>query len=723
MRDAIVPLRPGQRLDIEEFLRGLASFGYTMEPVVQEAGQAGRRGGIIDVFPPASDFPVRVELMGSEIESLRLFDPDTQRSVRAVDGMTIGPSLEVLAGRVDLNVLARLNLKACKPEARERFEEELDLLRGGNVPHDMDFFVPFLARSTLLDHLPEGALVIVDEEADIAEALQEAEDQAETTRAEVVERGEVPRGLPPPLEPWPRLRNALDDLPLTVRLSRWSTEDDPNMVQLPFLPPSAYAGQLRKLVSEAAAGSLGEARRTIVSQQSQRLAELFIEEGAAVAATSRLGGVPGRLNLVHGSLTEGWRYSDDGVDLSLITDTEVFGFVKQRRAPVRKPVNREAFLADLIPGSYVVHIDHGIARFAGLVRMTVDGNEREYLELHYAESDRLFVPTDQLDRVSRYIGPSDRMPHPTRLGSGDWQRAKARVKRAVAALAKDLLALYAAREVLTGHAFPPDTPWQTELEASFPYVETPDQVTAISAVKRDMETPRPMDRLVCGDVGYGKTEVAIRAAFKAVMDGRQVAVLVPTTVLAQQHFETFSERLAAFPVRVDVLSRFRSDAEQKDIIAQLDDGEVDIIIGTHRLIQKDVKFKDLGLIVIDEEQRFGVAHKEYLKKMRQEVDVLTLSATPIPRTLYMAMGGIRDMSTMETPPEERLPIKTYVSEFDDRLVREAISREMERGGQVYFVHNRVHNIELIAGKVQDVVPEARVSVSATARWTRNCLRT
>jgi len=709
-RASIHVLRAGRRLDPELFLRDLASLGYGMAAVVQEAGEAGRRGGIIDVFPPTSELPVRVELVGNEIESLRLFDPATQRSVRPAEEVRIGPSLELLARRADVTLFDRLDMSSCKPEVRDRFEEEAALLRAGATPDGIHFYVPFLARSTLLDHLPAGALVIVDEEADIAEALGEAEHQAEVSRAELEESGDIPRGLPSVLEPWANLREALDSQPRVLRLSRWVTEERPGVIRLPFSPPVAYGGQLRKLVVEAIGESRRGTRLTIVSQQSQRLAEMFQEEGAPVAAAPRLGAEPGHLNLVHGSLSQGWRYTDEGLGLGLITDSEVFGFVKQRRAPPRKAINREAFLAELVPGSFVVHIDHGIARFAGLVRMSVDGNEREYLELHYAEGDRLFVPTDQLDRVSRYIGPSDRTPHLTRLGSGDWQRAKARVKRAVALLAKDLLALYAAREVLPGHAFPPDTPWQMELEASFPYVETPDQLEAISAVKRDMETARPMDRLVCGDVGYGKTEVAIRAAFKAVMDGKQVAVLVPTTVLAQQHFETFRERLAAFPVQVDVLSRFRPEAEQKAIIERLARGEIDIIIGTHRLLQKDVSFKDLGLIVIDEEQRFGVAHKEHLKKMRREVDVLTLSATPIPRTLYMAMGGMRDMSTMETPPEERLPIKTYVSEFDDRLVREAISRELERGGQVYFVHNRVHNIDMIARKVQEAVPEARVAI-------------
>ncbi|HEY8173081.1 MAG TPA: transcription-repair coupling factor, partial [Dehalococcoidia bacterium] len=339
-----------------------------------------------------------------------------------------------------------------------------------------------------------------------------------------------------------------------------------------------------------------------------------------------------------------------------------------------------------------------------------DGQEREFLELQYADGDRLFVPTEQVDRVSRYIGPGEHRPSLTRLGSQEWPRAKARVRRAVQQLAGDLLQLYAAREVAQGHAFPPDSAWQAELEASFPYVETADQVAVIHDVKHDMEESRPMDRLVCGDVGYGKTEIAVRAAFKAVMDGTQVAVLVPTTVLAQQHFNTFRQRLAGFPVRVEMLSRFRSDRDQRRIVAEAAAGIVDVVIGTHRLLQRDVSFKNLGLVIIDEEQRFGVAHKERLKEMRREVDVLTLTATPIPRTLNMALTGIRDMSTIETPPEERLPIKTYVTEMDDHLVREAITREMERGGQIYFVHNRVHNIELTAKKLREVVPEASILI-------------
>ena len=703
-------LRSGERVEIEALLRQLAALGYSIEPLVVEAGQASRRGGIVDVFSPAADLPVRIEFVGHEIESLRAFDPATQRSVGTIEEAEIGPARELISP--DVSVLHNLDFSRCTADVREQFEGELSLLEQGLTFPGQEFYVPLLTTATLLDHAPKDTLVVVDEAPDIASVLAEVDDEAEAARLELEQQGSIPSGLPPTLERWAALEMTLDDLPSVLRLSRWATEEHGDgVIRPPFSAPTAYGGQLRRLVVD----SIGETRagRTllVVSQQAQRLGELFAEEDTPVPVGVSAGVQMAPLTLVQGSLPEGWRFSDERLHLGLVTDTEVFGFAKQRRAAPRRSINREAFLAELSPGAYVVHIDHGIAQFAGVVRMAVDGHEREYLELRYAEGDRLFVPTDQLDRVSRYIGPSDRQPHVTRLASGEWQRAKQRVRRAVQALARDLLALYAAREVMTGYAYSGDTPWQMELEASFPYIETTDQTAAISAVKRDMEGLRPMDRLVCGDVGYGKTEVAVRAAFKAVMEGRQVAILVPTTVLAQQHYQTFRERLAAFPVRLEMLSRFRSDLEQRWIVEGLAAGTIDIVIGTHRLLQKDVGFKELGLVVIDEEQRFGVAHKEHLKRMRREVDVLTLSATPIPRTLYMALGSLRDMSTMETPPEDRLPIKTYVSEFDERLVRETVLREMERGGQVYFVHNRVHNIEMIAAKLQDAVPEARIHIA------------
>ena len=371
----------------------------------------------------------------------------------------------------------------------------------------------------------------------------------------------------------------------------------------------------------------------------------------------------------------------------------------------------EVFFADVQPGDFVVHIEHGIGRFNGLIKMPVDGAEREYLQVEYAQGDQLYVPVHQADRLARYVGAGEAIPSLHRLGTTEWEQVKQRARRAVAEIADDLLELYAAREVVQGHAFSPDAAWQHELEASFPYVETEDQLVAIEAVKHDMEQARPMDRLICGDVGYGKTEVALRAAFKAVMDGKQVAILVPTTVLAQQHYTNFSRRLAAFPVSVAMLSRFQTPAQQDRVLSGLANGSVDLVIGTHRLLSNDVAFKDLGLLIVDEEQRFGVAHKERIKQLRTEVDVLTLTATPIPRTLHMSLTGVRDLSIIDTPPEERLPIKTFVGDFDETLVRQAILRELDRNGQVFFVHNRVQGIEQIAAKLAKIVPEARIAVA------------
>ena len=401
----------------------------------------------------------------------------------------------------------------------------------------------------------------------------------------------------------------------------------------------------------------------------------------------------------------------NGRSLLVLSDAEIFGTAKRRPASRRRARRRDSLLSELNPGDYVVHVEHGVGRFAGTGRTPREQDDREYLIINYAEGDELYVPMEHLDRVTPYVAPLDRPPSLSRLGTQEWKRTKARVERSTREMAAELLSLYASRELSEGHSFALDTPWQVQLEDAFPYEETPDQAEAILDMKRDMESGKPMDRLICGDVGYGKTEVALRAAFKAVTDGRQVAILVPTTVLAQQHFTTFSERLKPYPVRVEVLSRFRTDREQTDIVRDLAEGKVDIVIGTHRLVQKDVSFKNLGLIVVDEEQRFGVAHKERLKQMRSEVDVLTMTATPIPRTLHLSLSGIRDMSAIQTAPEERLPIKTYVSEFSDELIREAIRRELDRRGQVYFLHNRVYNIDYIAGYIRRLVPEAKVGVA------------
>jgi len=395
----------------------------------------------------------------------------------------------------------------------------------------------------------------------------------------------------------------------------------------------------------------------------------------------------------------------------VLSDTELFGRTKQRRTPRKKSKQREAFFEEISPGDFVVHIEHGIAKFIGTGSANKGDNTSEYIILEYAHGDKLYVPMDHIDRVAPYMAPMDRNPSLTRLDTQEWNRTKQRVEKSTKEMAADLLSIYAAREVSKGYAMGPDTKWQMELENSFPYEETTDQLSTLSEIKQDMESTRPMDRLVCGDVGYGKTEIALRAAFKTAMEGKQVAILVPTTVLAQQHFDTFNHRMRTFPIRIEVLSRFKSTREQKQILTNLQKGAIDICIGTHRLVQKDVSFKDLGLVIVDEEQRFGVSHKERLKQMRSQVDVLTLTATPIPRTLHMSLAGVRDMSTIETAPEERIPIKTFVSEFSEDLIREAVIRELDRDGQVYFLHNRVYNIEYISQLIRNLVPEARVNIA------------
>jgi len=658
-----------QGMDIEPFylLRKWQAMGYRMENIVEMPGTISHRGGIIDIYLPTSDLPVRLEFFGNTIESIRTFDPASQRSLTPVSSIAIGPATELLT--------------------------------------------PLLSnkKDSLLNFLPPACLLVLDEPTSIEQAMDELDAQASELRNEKLERGELPHNFPRPYFTWKELEPRIRQKPCLM-LTAWGIGEDEHPYQLNFTVASSYAGQLPAFIKKAKQLLEQKKRLIIISHQASRLSELLGQEDIIASPTTEIEQIlpPGSLTLVQGLLAEGWVMNNE---THLFTDAEVFGFIKQRRLVKRRPVPHHKFVIEFAPGDYVVHVEHGIAKFAGVTKMSTEGSEKEYLVLHYAAGDKLYVPTDQIDRVNRYIGAGDQPPTLNRLGTQEWIRTKQRVKESVEDVAQELLALYATREVIPGFAFSRDTVWQQELEASFPYVETPDQIEVQGEVKGDMEKAKPMDRLVCGDVGYGKTEVAIRAAFKAVMDNKQVAVLVPTTVLAQQHFATFSQRLDAFPVRIEVLSRFKTPREQQAILEGLAGGSVDICIGTHRLLQKDVVFKNLGLLIIDEEQRFGVAHKEHLKKMRQEVDVLTLSATPIPRTLHMSLVGVRDMSTMETPPEQRLPIKTYVAEYDQRLIREAILRELERNGQVFFVHNRVQSIAYVASKLQALIPEAKIAVA------------
>ena len=701
-------IRTGDRRSLDQLALDLVDGGYEIGPLVEGPGQAARRGGLVDIFPPGAPFPVRVEFFGDEIESIRVFDPDTQRTIEQIARVVVGPASEWFARPGDLTRLAAQLDQVSGEDA----EAELSLLRRGELAAPARYG-PLASGATLLAHLEREALVVLDEREVLEAAASDQDNLSRERRSDLAGHDDLDARAPLPHQTRSEFLAALGSEFRRVDLARWATGREPGTFRLPFVPADAYAGRLAAAAGDQARQQARGDRVIVVTQQAQRYAEVLAEQGVSARVTTELDGppAPGSLTLLQGAIPEGWGVATPTGTVNLATDRELFGFVKQRRRLRSRSSHRSQFLAEVQPGDFVVHADHGIARFGGIVRRPVDGEERDYLQLRYAAGDRLYIPVDQVDRVSRYSGPSGQAPKLTRLGSQEWNRARAKVRTAVSLVAADLVRLHAARQLLRGHAFNEDTAWQLELESSFPYEETPDQLEAIRRVKADMESERPMDRVICGDVGFGKTEVAIRAAFKALQDGYQVAVLVPTTVLAQQHARTFRTRLSGFPVTVDTLSRFRSDRDAREVIRRTGEGDVDILIGTHRMIDSAVQFANLGLVIIDEEQRFGVAHKERLKRMRLEVDVLTLSATPIPRTMHMALSGIRDMSTIESPPDGRQAIQTFVTEWDLALVREAVLHEVERGGQVYLVHNRVVSIDRVADQLRELVPEARVVVA------------
>ena len=730
-------VRVGERVSVNRLLSQWVDLGYRNEPLVEGPGCFSHRGGIIDVYPPQCELPFRIELWDDEVDTIRVFDPHTQRSVRSVDEVRLIPAREQLPALANRDAADRistaLNFTKCSAEVKERTEEEIAHLFSAPNIETLPFYNGLLNHASLLDYLPQNGLVVVERDNQVAAEVLELEERFDRMRTAREDRGELPGHFPPPYIAGKEFAAQLE-AKRRVLLQGWvSTEEDHI-----FLPAVPYYGRLEQLAEDAHRYQQEGTAVVAVTQHARRLADILEEAGAVVTLSDTLEEPPnpGCVYLVPGSLREGWTIapspavssseispsalpergqgeSEASCSLVLLTDAELFGTVKERRYRRNNRVEHGpgVVLEDLVPGSFVVHVDHGVARFSGATKLGEDGEEKEYLVLEYAEQDKLYVPTSHLDRVTAYVGPQDRPPVLTRLSAVEWAKVKERVKGATRELAQELLKLHAAREVAQGHEFGPDTPWQNELEDSFPYEETPDQALAIGQVKADMERSKPMDRLICGDVGYGKTEVALRAAFKSVSEGMQVGMLVPTTVLAQQHYATFGERLSPFPVRVEVLSRFRTPKEQQEVIEGLKDGSVDIVIGTHRLLQKDVQFKNLGLAVVDEEQRFGVSHKERLKKLREELDVLTLSATPIPRTLSLALSGIRDLSTMDTPPEARLPVKTFVSEYSEDVIKEAILREMERGGQVFFLHNRVKTIQQTATEVSQMLPQARIMVA------------
>ncbi|MEX0989123.1 MAG: transcription-repair coupling factor [Actinomycetota bacterium] len=692
----------GQELAPDELADRLVALGYIRADVVEHRGEFAIRGGIVDLFAGAARRPARFEYLGDEIESIREFVPATQRSTDLVDLVEAGPVRELL----QTEELKR-RAEQLAPTHLDRWRDQLTRFADGLQFEGMEALAPLLVRDLPrpADLLPDGSWVVLTKSRRTidraAQAVLEADAIAEAS------------GWPaaPPLAD---LDDALGERPRldltefaeaeSLGFEGWGSAAQGNPAELATTLHDLANVGFRVVVTAQGHGSLERSREVL----HDRGLDLIEAPGPKGAQAIDVASADGNAVAVECDLTQGFRFGPG--KLAVATEEDLFGSRTHTRSAPRLTTRRAEDVAlDLEPGDHVVHRVHGIGTYVGITHREIGDAERDYLILEYAQNDRLFVPTDQVGMVAKYIGGE--APRLHRLGSSDWARAKGRVKRAVKDMAGELVRLYTVRMSVKGHAFAPDSHWQQELEEAFGFDETRDQLTAIDDVKRDMESSKPMDRLICGDVGFGKTEIAVRAAFKAVMDGKQVAVLVPTTLLAEQHYVTFSERYAPFPVKVAMLSRFLSKTEQDEVIAGLASGEIDVVIGTHRLIGSDVRFSDLGLLVVDEEQRFGVAHKERLKKLRAHVDVLTMTATPIPRTLEMALTGIRDMSVVDTPPEDRQPVLTFVGPYDEPLAVGAIRRELLREGQVFWVHNRIATIERIAGFIQEQVPEARVVVA------------
>lgn len=744
--NAAIELTVGSRTDIGELARRLVRLGYARTTTVTAPGQFARRGGIVDVFGAGEQAPMRVEWLGDEIESVRTFDAGTQRSTGHLERARILPVHPViltpeLGARAEPLIRSAWDLRrralmaAGQKDAAETLDDrvggDLAMLTAGDYFDHVGEYLPFLVPEPIcaLDYLIHGwtgvtgddaapaPLVVLDDPAqmeahwtrmleDRAQADERLADQgtailpSEAGLADLDETSLDRLAAMPAAVQFSPLGAAWQRAPATATLSVHSAAMESFRSRTDFLKD-----EVTRWLEQGAFCAT-------VTGQPQRTREVLAELGVPLAEPSADGAGSahaGGMVVLEGRLRQGVKF--DEARLYIITDHELYGTARpvtaRRGATGGIPIST---LLDLREGDYVVHVAYGIGIYRGLVKRTIDGAEKDYIFIQYAGPDRLYVPADQIDRVQRYVGAEGARPTVNRMLGTDWQRTTRRVKEQARDLARELVELYAAREAADRPVYGDDSPWQAEMEEAFPYEETPGQLRAIADVKADLSQNKPADRLICGDVGFGKTEVAIRAAFKVVESGKQVAVLCPTTVLAAQHHTTFTERLAAYPIRVELLSRFRSRAEQKQTIGNLKAGATDIVIGTHRLLSRDVEFKSLGMVIIDEEQRFGVAQKERLKQLRRSVDVLTLTATPIPRTLSMALSGLRELSVIEDPPGGRLPIVTHVREYDDDLVRDAISRELARGGQVYYVHNRVETIEQVAMRVQRLVPDARLSI-------------
>ena len=718
-------LRMGERHDLGELAGTLAAAGYTRCEQVEGVGQFALRGGILDFFSPAHPKPVRVEFFGDEIDAMGLFDPDTQRRIENLGAAEILPAAEVLPQFTPggygglLEGLDRLISQAKRRKGNETLvqtlEEDRERLSASTAFPAMDRYIALIypVMATAADYFPEDAVVVLSESPRVAERGKSYLWQLGEDAKALMERGELAGELADFARTFEELTEVLADWPVCY-LDAFTSSRYPQrprtLLNLLTKQLPSYGASLETAVSDLA-HYVSDGFRTVVlvssEQRALNLQALLREQKMTTAVDFQLHELPGygKAVIAVGGLTAGMEYPVGR--FAVLTEGQSLLGKKRRSKPV---TNRQKLgsYADLSPGDLVVHEHHGVGRFLEMTKMTVDGVQKDYVKIAYAGADVLYVPATQLDLVSKYIGSGEDAQETrklSRLGGTDWEKAKTRAKKAVKDLAKGLIQLYAERQRQPGFAFSPDSPWMKEFEDEFEYAETDDQLRCIAEIKQDMEQARPMDRLLCGDVGYGKTEVAFRAIMKCVLDGKQAAILVPTTVLARQHYLTAKQRFAKHPVEIDVVSRFRTQTQMKDTLRRLEQGGIDLLIGTHRLFQKDVKFKDLGLLVIDEEQRFGVQHKEKLKELSKQVDVLTLSATPIPRTLNMALSGIRDMSTLEEPPMDRQPVQTYVLEHDWGVLSDAMRRELERGGQVYYLHNRVETITRTAARIKEMLGE------------------
>jgi transcription-repair coupling factor (superfamily II helicase) len=741
MKNAIMNLKTGDVVDMEDVVRLLICCGYSLSEQVEGPGQFARRGGILDFFSPADDEPVRCEFFGDELDSISGFDVSTQRRTQRLDSAQILPSAETLTslfgtGATDtggnesgedglksalealLKTLERR--KTAGAELKKNIAADIERLVNRRLFHSADKYMELIyPMATALDYIDEAAVIFLNEPQRLAERAknylwQLAEDSRTLLEAGLIEAGLV------------RFSSSWEEFCLNIEDYAVVMADSFTGSKYPVRPKAMLSISAKQLPSyggslETAAGDIAHytnvGYKTVILCQDERragiLGEYLRERGVVPNIDTLLFKLPagGGCVITVGALSAGMEYP--AAKLAVITEGQFVEPVVLRKKRKPLPSNRERLqsFTDLSPGDLVVHEHHGIGRYVGIFKMPVDGIEKDYVKIAYAGTDSLYVPATQLDLVSKYIGGGEDAPvRLSKMGGAEWTRVKTKAKGAAKEMARELIALYAERQRLKGHAFAPDSIWQTEFEERFGYQETDDQIRSIEEIKADMQRPVPMDRLLCGDVGYGKTEVALRGVMKCVLDGYQAAILVPTTVLAQQHYVTAMRRFAGYPLKIEVLSRFRSQQQIKSAVREIETGAVDLVIGTHRLLQKDVVFKKLGLLIVDEEQRFGVTHKERLKEISRQVDVLTLSATPIPRTLNMALSGIRDMSTIEEPPRDRQPVQTYVLEHDWSIICDAIRREISRGGQVYYIHNRVDNIERTASRLQSMLEGVTVAV-------------